>query len=77
MKFWNNLLKFLAGLAAVAAVVYVVINYGDKIVAWTKRTVARYFPCCCDCCDEAFPEEAIQEEDISAETVAEEADFEA
>ena len=75
MKFWNKFLKVVASLAAVAAVVYVVINYGDKIIAWTKRTFKKNFPCCCDCCEEELPEEALDE--APSENVAEEADFEA
>ena len=75
MKFWNKFLKILASLAAVATVVYVVINYGDKIVSWTKRTFGKYFPCCCDCFEEELPEDAL--DGVPAEDLAEEADFEA
>lgn len=75
MKFWNKLLKIVASLAAVAAVVYVIINYGDKIVSWTKRTFKKYFPCCCSCCEDDIIEEAAEE--APAEELAEEADFEA
>ncbi len=76
MKFWNKLLKIVASLAAVAAVVYVIINYGDKIVSWAKRTFKKYFPCCCcSCCEDDIIEEAAEE--APAEELAEEADFEA
>lgn len=79
MKFWKNLMKFLASLAAACAVVYVVITYGDKIIAWAKRTFGKYFPCCCDCFEEELSEEITEEpqEETSDENVAEETDFEA
>ena len=80
MKFWNNLLKILATLAAIAGIAYVAVNYGDKIVAWVKRKLNQYGLCCCDCCeDEEFIEEEIAQEpaeEVFTETVAEEADFE-
>ena len=75
MKFWKNLMKFLASLAAACAIVYVVITYGDKIVAWAKRTFGKYFPCCCSCCEDEILENAAEE--APAEELAEEADFEA
>ena len=48
MKVFSKILKFVAALAAIAGVVYVVMTYGDKIVAWVKSQLAR-FGCCCDC----------------------------
>ena len=69
MKTLGNVLKVLAALAAIAGVVFVIIKYGDKIVAWTKETFGKYFPCCC-CKEKA--EEVVQE----VAPVAEE-DFEA
>ena len=69
MKVLGNILKVVAALAAVASIVYVVVNYGDKIVAWFKET----FGCCCccdcdcdcdcDCCEEDAPAEAVTAED--------------
>ena len=47
MKVVATILKVLAALAAVAGVVYVVATYGDKIVAWAKKTLG--IDCCCDC----------------------------
>ena len=57
MKVFSNILKILAALAAIAGVVYVVINYGDRIVAWVKDLLGRCGCNCgcetCDCgCDE-------------------------
>ena len=75
MKFWNKFMKILAGLTAVAAVIYVVINYGDKIVSWTKRTFGKYFPRCCGCFEDELSEDAVEE--IPTEDAVEEADFEA
>lgn len=83
MKIWNWLLKLLAVAAAIAGIAYVVVNYGDKIVAWVKRKLNQYGLCCC--ADEEFlaeeiadaPVEEAPQEDTPAETVAEEADFEA
>ncbi len=85
MKFWNWILKLLATAAAIAGIAYVVVNYGDKIVAWVKRKLNQYGLCCCDYCeDEEFlaeeiadaPVEEAPQEETPAETVAEEADFE-
>ena len=68
MKAVNTVLKVLAALAAVAGAVYLVATYGDKIVAWAKKTL-KSLPCCncCDCCDEPVAEED------SAEDAADEA----
>lgn len=76
MKAWKWFLKVLATLAAVAGVAYVIVKYGDKIVAWTRRTLNRFGLCCCDDCEE-FLDEEIAQEKIPAEDVAEESDFEA
>lgn len=37
MKTFTTILKVLAALAIIAGIVYVAINYGDKIVAWFKK----------------------------------------
>ena len=39
MKIFANIMKIVAALAAVAGVVYVLATYGDKIVAWAKKTL--------------------------------------
>ena len=37
MKVFTNILKVLTALAAVAGAVFVVAEYGDRIVAWAKE----------------------------------------
>lgn len=73
MKVLGNILKVVAALAAVAGIVYVVVNYGDKIAAWFKET----FGCCCECgcgCEEVdTPVEDAPAEETAV--VAEDADF--
>ena len=51
----KTVLKVLTALAAVAGTVYVIATYGDKIVAWAKKILAK-FPSCsvefsCKCGD--------------------------
>ena len=46
MKVFGFILKLVAALAAIAGIVYVVINYGDKIVLWVKKL---FGICDCDC----------------------------
>ncbi len=56
-------LKILAVLAAIAAVVYVVATYGERIVNWARNLLSTVCwedccddDCCCDedcCCEEA------------------------
>ena len=76
MKIFANIMKIVAALAAVAGLVYVVATYGDKIVAWAKKTLKICAPCCCDeeccceegeeCCCECACEEAPAEEAVEA-----------
>lgn len=87
MKTVSIVLKILAALIAVAGIVYVVITYGDKIVAWTRNLLSRFGCCCCeddcccegdccceegDCCCVAAEEAPAQEAAVQAE----DADFE-
>lgn len=56
MKTFNMIMKILAVLVAVAGIAYVIVRYGDKIVAWVREMVDRFCPklctCSCDCdCD--------------------------
>ena len=37
MKVWETVLKIVAALVAAAGIIYVIVNYGDKIVAWFKK----------------------------------------
>lgn len=81
----KKLSQLLAVLAAAAAVIYVIVNYGDKITAWCRKL--------CPCCkapeaiifDEPIPADEVPVEEVPAQeptpveatdTVAEEADFE-
>ena len=92
MKIFANIMKIVAALAAVAGLVYVVATYGDKIVAWAKKTLKICAPCCCDeeccceecdCCEEECcceePCECCEAAEAPVEEAAEveEADFEA
>ena len=66
MKTWSTIIKIVVALAAVAGAIYVAATYGDRIVAWAKKTLNsrpsfRRFDCDCD---------------FDAEAVAEPADFE-
>ena len=91
MKPFETILKVLTVLAAVAGVVVVLAAYGDKIVEWAKKMMAK-IPCHnCDIIEftpaEDFDDEAdapVEEtpvEEAAApaeeEPVAEDADFEA
>lgn len=92
MKIFGTVMKIVAALAAVAGIVYVVATYGDKIVAWAKKTLNLCAPCCdddccceeCECCEEecCCEEpcaccEASEEAPAVDAPAAEEADFEA
>ncbi len=93
MKIFATVMKILAALAAVAGVVYLLATYGDKLVAWAKKTLCLCDECCCDddcccgegdceCCEEAEACECCceAEEAPAVEAPAEEAteaDFEA
>jgi len=86
MKVASIIAKIVVALAAIAGIVYVVATYGDKIVAWAKKTLGSCKCCCedececeCECaCEEAEAAEAVEEAAPAAETdvVANEADFE-
>ena len=41
MKTWETILKVLAALVAAAAIIFVIVTYGDKIVAWFKRLFSK------------------------------------
>lgn len=43
MKTFNKVLKVLAVIAAIIGIIYVVAAYGDKIVAWAKKTLNSVF----------------------------------
>lgn len=89
MKIFGIVIKIVAALAAIAGIAFVVIKYGDQIVAWFKKTFGGLF-CCCDgdcCCDEDCCCDCCEDEDVTVEVtpveelaedevVAAEADFE-
>lgn len=43
MKTFNKVIKAIAIIAAIVGIIYIVAVYGDKIVAWAKRTTSRIF----------------------------------
>ena len=48
MKVFSTIVKIAVALAAIAGVVYICATYGDRIVAWAKKTL-RLDGCCCEC----------------------------
>ena len=54
MKTLKVIGKIVVALAAIAGIVYVVATYGDRMVAWARKTLTRYKDCdTCDCdCDD-------------------------
>lgn len=88
MKALKTVAKILTAVAAVAGIVFVIVKYGDVIVAWVRNMCARVEEwlglndcCCCDedcCCDEecCCGEDCCCEETPAEETVATEGDFE-
>ena len=78
MKAVNVIIKIVVALAAIAGIVYLAATYGDKIVAWAKKMMAR-FGCCCCCDEEELTEEITEEaaeEPAEESPVAAEQDFE-
>ena len=58
MKTVGIILKILAALIVVAGITFVVIKYGNTIVAWAKNLLNRCLhrcscDCDCDCCAES------------------------
>lgn len=88
MKIFGIVVKIVAALAAIAGIAFVVVKYGDQIVAWFKKTFGGLFcccdgeccdgECCCECCEEEAAEEEAPVEEVAEDTavVAAEADFE-
>ena len=77
MKVLNVIIKVALALAALAGIVYVVATYGDKIVAWAKKTLSSCKCCCggdeCCCEGECCEEECFCDEAAAEELPAEEA----
>ena len=72
MKTFGNILKILGALAAIAAIIFVIVRYGENIVLWTKRTLAKFGLNCCQDTTIFDSEEEFSEEDL----IANEQDFE-
>ena len=52
MKAFKTIAKILTAIAAVVGAVYIAATYGDKIVAWAKKTLNNWgltWECTCDC----------------------------
>ena len=55
MKVFGIIAKIVVALAAVAGAVYLAATYGERVVAWAKKTLGGCSCCECDCecdCDE-------------------------
>ncbi|MBR4862934.1 MAG: hypothetical protein IKU07_00040 [Oscillospiraceae bacterium] len=76
MKAFTTIMKILAALAAVAAIVYVAVKYGDAIIAWLKKQLAKFGICCGEEAElyevDGAPEEAEEEAPAAEEETAEE-----
>ena len=71
MKVWETILKIVAALVAAAGIIYVIVTYGDKIVAWFKKLFSK---------GEVTLYEGAEDVDVIAEddeVVAAEGDFDA
>ncbi|MBQ8769415.1 MAG: hypothetical protein IJZ15_07245 [Oscillospiraceae bacterium] len=86
MKVFGIIVKIVVALAAVAGAVYVAATYGDKIVAWAKKTLGACKCCCdgececdcdcdCDCTEDVTVEEAVEAAE-ETDVIAAETDFE-
>lgn len=73
MKTFGNILKIIGALAAIAAIIFVIVRYGEAIVAWFKATLAKLGISCGQEVTLYETEDAPAEEDV---IVAEEKDFE-
>ena len=52
MKVFSIITKIVVALAAVAGAVYLAATYGERVVAWAKKTLSGCSCCDCDCdCD--------------------------
>ena len=80
MRVFSTVMKIVAAIAAVVGAVYVVATYGDRIVAWAKKTLRNCPVIIFDepsdveepAVEEAPVEETPAEEAPAEETVAEE-----
>ena len=42
MKVFTTIMKIVAAVAVIAGIVFVFVAYGDKIVAWSKKILAKF-----------------------------------
>ena len=72
MKTFNKIVKALAVIAAIIGIVYVVATYGDKIVAWARQILDRFFDkrTCFFDIEEQMETEAAPAEEAPAEEAA-------
>ena len=63
MKVFSTIMKIVAALAAVAGIIYVIATYGEKIVAWCKKTMDSFI----EIVDEFDDDELEGEDDIDVE----------
>ena len=68
MKTWEVILKIVTALLAIAGIIFVIVTYGDKIVAWFKRLFGKSEVT-------LYDDEEIAPVEEVAEDAAEEADF--
>ena len=54
--------KVLAVLAAIAAIVYIIANYGEKIVAWARKVMSNIF---WEDCDDEFCDDVANDVDFA------------
>lgn len=71
MKTWETILKIIAALIAAAGIIFIIVTYGDSIVAWFKKLFSRSEVTLYDDMDDNDEDELTEEGEI----VAEESDF--
>ena len=69
MKVFGIVMKIVAALAVVAGIAFVVVKYGDQIVAWFKSTFGNLF--CCNSCEETEVIDEVAVEEAPVEEVVE------
>ena len=71
MKVFNRVVTVFLALAAVAGVIYVIVAYGERIMAWAKNLLARLrgkinYDYADEDFDEEFCDDVTDEEDFEA-----------
>ena len=80
MKAINTIVKLFVALAAVAGAIYVAATYGEQIVAWAKKSLARIegmLRSCCPAAEADFEDEVCEApaEEAPSEEVPEEVEI--